>query len=340
VHWREIAFGANLATALAYFWIPAVMAVVFLRWKEELPYRWLWIGFVIFISACGFSHVMHALHVLRASTVHSGAELAILIATAAVSLATAAGFTFVLPRILALASPAAAKRRMEAAIDSATADLQSALQYQRLLLLEVHHRVKNNLQVVASLVSLHIRRGSGEPTEGLDDLRDRISAIASVHGQLEEIGADSLQALPFIKALATSLESSQGRSNAIEVRGDSFVVPLDHATSFALIIHEVIKNALEHAYRATLSGRIEVVLGANGRKRSVEVCDGGIGMDPQGSDGIGRTLVKALSVQLSAQVAWERREHGGTRFLLTFEEQPIAPRVLTAVSSGRSSLPM
>ncbi len=50
--WREIAFGANLATALAYFWIPAVMAVVFLRWREELPYRWLWVGFVLFISAC------------------------------------------------------------------------------------------------------------------------------------------------------------------------------------------------------------------------------------------------------------------------------------------------
>lgn len=104
--WREIAFAANLATALAYFWIPAVMAVVFLRWKEELPYRWLWIGLVVFITACGLSHVMHALHVLRATTPHSRAELAILVGTAAVSLATAAGFTVLMPRILALASPA------------------------------------------------------------------------------------------------------------------------------------------------------------------------------------------------------------------------------------------
>ena len=306
VHWREIAFAANLATALAYFWIPAVMAVVFFRWKEELPYRWLWIGFVVFISACGFSHVMHAFHVLRSTTAHSIAELGILLATAMVSLATAAGFTVLLPRIQALASPAAAKRRMEAAIETATADLQSALEYQRLLLLEVHHRVKNNLQVVASLVSLHMRRSPGEPVQGLNDLRDRISAIASVHGQLEVIGADSLQALPFLKALASSVATSHGGAPLIEVRGDDFVVPLDHATSFALILHEAIKNALHHAYPDASSGHIDVVVSRAGTSRSVTVRDGGVGIEPSVADGIGLTLIKALAVQLSARVSWDR----------------------------------
>ncbi len=332
--WREIAFGANLATALAYFWIPAVMAVVFLRWREELPYRWLWVGFVLFISACGISHVMHALHALRSSSPHSGAELGVLVATAVVSLTTAAGFTFLLPRILALASPAAARRRMEAAVETATAELQSALEHQRLLLLEVHHRVKNNLQVVASLVGLHVKRRQGESVGGLKDLRDRIGAIASVHGQLEEVGTASLHALPFVSALARSLETSHGRpAGTIDVRGDDFSVPLDHATSFALIAHEVIVNALEHAFPAGREGGVEIVLAIDGSSRSLTVCDDGVGIDPAADDGIGRTLVKALAVQLAAVATWLARDGGGTRFVLEFEEQSIAPRI----SPGRSS---
>lgn len=148
VYWREIAFASNVATALAYFWIPAVMAVVFTRWREELPYRFLWIGFVLFIAACGLSHLAHAFHVIRARTPYTWPELAVILVTAAVSLATAGAFTYLLPRILKLASPAQARRRMEDAVQRATADLQQAVEHQRILLLEVHHRVKNNLQVI------------------------------------------------------------------------------------------------------------------------------------------------------------------------------------------------
>lgn len=323
--WREIAFAANMATALAYFWIPAVMAVVFARWREELPYRWLWLGFVVFISACGLSHVMHALHLLRAVTPHTSAELAILVATASVSLATAAGFTVLLPRILALTSPAAARHRMEAAVETATAELQAALMHQRLLVMEVHHRVKNNLQVVASLVRLHMRRTPGAPTD-LKDLPERIGAIAAVHGQLEDVSA--LRALPFVTALATSLESSRNRpAGTVEVRGDDFAVPLDYAASFALIVHEVIANALEHAFPKDVTGRILVVLEARGSGRSLSVSDEGVGMDPEAEDGIGRTLVKALAVQLGARVAWTSNAGGGTRFVMEFEELPPAPRI-------------
>ena len=328
--WREIGFGANLATALAYFWIPAVMAVVFARWREELPYRWLWGGFVVFISACGLSHVMHAFHILGAQTPHSWPELAILIVTAVVSLITAAGFTYLLPRILTLASPSMVRRKMETAVEAATADLQAALEHQRLLLLEVHHRVKNNLQVVASLVSLHMRRTPGEPSASLKDLRDRIGAIAAVHGQLEEVGAGTLHALPFAKALAASLESSMGRSvGIVGVHGHDFTVPLDHAASFALIVHEVVANALEHAFPAGRSGRIDMVLETEGSKRSLTVSDEGVGMDVSTEDGIGRTLVKALAVQLTADVHWAERPGGGTRFTMVFEEQRPAPRIDT-----------
>jgi two-component sensor histidine kinase len=326
-HWREIAFVSNLAIALAYFWIPAVMGVVFARWKEELPYRWLWVGFVTFITACGLSHVVHAFHLLRDQTPHSPLELGVLVGTAVISLATAAGFTYLLPRILRLASPTSSRRRLEEAVERATADLQAALDQQRLLLLEVHHRVKNNLQVVTSLVSLHIRKASSDPTTGLKNLQERIGAIAAVHGQLEQVGAAALQARQLVRSLATLLEASRASQGSVHVSGDNFVIPLDHASSFALIMHEVLANTMEHAFPAGQRRPVEARLSADGWTRTVMVVDRGVGMDPDANDGIGRTLVKALAVQLGATVVWTGHPEGGTCFILQFQEHTPPQRI-------------
>lgn len=317
--WRAIAFTANLATAVAYFWIPAVMAMVFARWREELPYRRLWLGFVLFITACGLSHVIHALHLLGSQTPYSWTDLIVLTATAAISLVTAGGFTYLLPRIMTLTSPAASRRRMEAAVESATADLRAALEHQRLLLLEVHHRVKNNLQVVASLVNLHVRRQRGVAPNAYRDLRDRIEAMAMVYGQLQEIGSASFRALPYVKSLASSLEAAWGYPpGAVDVGGDDFEVSLDHATSFSLIVHEVLTNALEHAFPAGDPGRIDVRLKADGGGRTITISDSGKGIDGEAEEGIGRSLVEALAIQLGGRVSWESHKPRGTTFTLEF----------------------
>jgi two-component sensor histidine kinase len=317
-NWREIAIAANFGTALAYFWIPAVMAVVFTRWREELPYRWLWIGFVVFITACGLSHVVHAFHALNDQSPHLWPELAVMAGTAVVSLATAAGFTYLLPTILKLASPAAARRKLEAAVESATAGLQQALEHERLLLLEVHHRVKNNLQVTASLVNLHMRRSPG-PVEELKALRDRITAMAAVHGQLQEVGSTTLRARPFVESLARSLKEAKGDSGAaVEVTGPDFAVQLDHAASFALILHEVLANAFRHAFPDQKNNLLSIALAREGDRRSVTISDNGIGMTDR-PEGIGKTLVKALAVQLGARVTWEAAEGSGVVFRMTFE---------------------
>lgn len=94
-------------------------------------------------------------------------------------------------------------------------------------------------------------------------------------------------------------------------------------------------NALQHAYPSTSAGRVEVLVKAEGRTRSVAVFDAGIGMDLPSADGIGRTMIKALAVQLGARVVWERREEGGTSFILEFEEQPVASRIMANASAGR-----
>jgi len=191
-NWRPIAVSTNIVIAVAYFWIPTDMAIVFLRWRREIPFPWLWAGFALFIIACGLSHVAHAFHSLRQATPYTAIELAILVVTATVSFATAVGFTIILPKIMTLTAPSEVKKRLEAEIDKATGDLARALEAERLLLLEVHHRVKNNLQVTSSLVGLHLRQLPPEHREPLQALRARIGAMADIHNQLREAGVRSL----------------------------------------------------------------------------------------------------------------------------------------------------
>jgi two-component sensor histidine kinase len=304
------------------------MAVVFARWREELPYRFLWLGFVIFITACGLSHLMHAFHVIRARTPHTWPELAVIVVTAVVSLATAAAFTWILPRIMKLASPAQARRRMEEAVRQATGDLQKAVEHQHVLLLEVHHRVKNNLQVILSLVNLHRRRAGGSNAEGLKDLGERIAAIASAHGQLEEVGASRLKARPFVQKLAAHMESARGSgSGRVIVTGDDFEVPLDHATSFALIVHEALAHAFDPARPDAAPDVVRVHLTAAGRVHEVRIGTGAAPPAMQPADGIGMMLINALSVQLNATTRWEDGAEGGTDFVMAFAGQEVRERL-------------
>lgn len=327
-NWREITVFANAAIAIAYFWIPAVMAVVFARWRQELPFKWLWAGFVVFIVACGLSHCVHAVHAITARTPHNWFALSIMLVTAFVSLATAGLFTYLLPTILRLASPAATKKRLEDGIAKATADLQDALRQERVLLREVHHRVKNNLQVTASLVNLHMRRAPTGPTPELKALRDRIAAMAAVHTQLQHVGASTLRARPFIETLAESLRSSLGQENiAVVIAGADFDVPLDHATAFALIIHEALSNALQHGFRDGRLGTINVALDSTDDRHGVTISDDGAGFDPQTRRGIGDTLIKTLAVQLAAEIDWRSSLGGGTVFSLRFAAQAVPDRL-------------
>lgn len=327
-NWREITILANAAIAVAYFWIPAAMAVVFARWRQELPFPWLWAGFAVFIVACGLSHGVHAFHAIGARTPHNWLALSVLMFTAIVSVIIAAVFTYLLPKILRLASPAETKLRLQEAVAVSTKGLQDALHHERVLLREVHHRVKNNLQVTASLVSLHMRRASPGSISDLRSLRDRVEAMAAVHIQLQDVGTSMLRAKPFVELLVKSLKSSIGRDGVVvAVAGDGFDVPLDHATSFALVIHEVLSNALRHGFPDNRAGLIDIELSADQLWRSVTISDDGIGLGSERRAGIGETLIKTLAIQLGAETNWTSNAAGGTTFSMRFAEQALLDRL-------------
>lgn len=318
LRWREIAIVANSAIAVAYFWIPLVMAIVFRRWKREIPFPWLWGGFVVFIAACGTSHIVHAFHAVTEQTPYNALKLSVLVFTALVSIATALGFTFILPRALTLASPAAARQRLETAIRAATADLERALQHEKLLLKEVHHRVKNNLQVTASLVNLHIRRSRLADTSELAALRDRITAMAGVHDQLQDAGDRPFSVSRFAGTLCDKLRLTHGREMiSCEVQGADFDVPLDHAASLALIVNEILSNAFKHAFDDGQVGKLCVVLSETDTEKRLEIADDGRGLSPgEAEGGIGTVLIKSLAVQLGATFEWKPKPGGGTSFVL------------------------
>ena len=181
-----------------------------------------------------------------------------------------------------------------------------------LLLHELDHRVKNNLQLIASLVMLQMRR-TEEPAvrEALGSMLERLNAIGIVHRRLfesEELA--QFDVADFLRDLATDLVDASHADIALELDLQPVAVALQKAAPFALLLNELISNAVRHAFPdgpGSLSIKI-VKLPGNFR---IEIRDDGVGLRDSGEiSGFGRTIVDLLSRQLQAQVTWEDAQPG------------------------------
>ncbi len=131
---------------------------------------------------------------------------------------------------------------------------------------EMHHRVKNNLQQIVSLVRLEMRYSNYKTVEdALNDTLNRILAISSVH---ELLSRDNLDTVSIKKVAESILQATQqsvipsDRAVRTQIEGDDFVLPLAKATSVALVLNELVQNAVEHGFRTLASGRIQIQLSA------------------------------------------------------------------------------
>lgn len=182
-------------------------------------------------------------------------------------------------------------------------ELAAAVDTNQLLLREIHHRVKNNLQLVQSLVRLQ-----AIPERSKIDLRNRIASIAAVHehfyrmNRYEDARADTL-----LETLVSSLIEVFGADATVDYDLDPVVVSHDHATPLALLANEVVTNSLKYAFADGREKRLRVELkdlGA-GRARLV-ISDSGAGFDPQAeSEGIGAKLIEGLAGQLSGTFRYD-----------------------------------
>jgi two-component sensor histidine kinase len=221
-----------------------------------------------------------------------------------------------------------ANAELEARVERRTAALQAALVEKEVLLREVHHRVKNNLQVVTALLQLRAKRSS-DPAgrEAFDEILRRIKAMSLVHEALYGDHSDSgaIDFAAYLGSLAAATAASYGMADRVTIE----VVPSDDrldlttAVPLGLAAAEAISNAFKHAFPSGRRGLLRLAFRAPTDLAHGEllVSDDGIGV-PEGqlgsSRGTGLSLSKALARQVGGVVSTARNEGGGTVWRLTF----------------------
>lgn len=192
--------------------------------------------------------------------------------------------------------------------------LRRAGRQQEALIREIHHRVKNNLQIVASLLNLQANRATDtEVREEFQLVRDRVRALATLHRYLyPEGGIAALDIAAFLEELCGQIYLSQGvaTNGRVRLRLEVEPVPLspDQAVPLSLIVNETVNNALRHAFPAGRTGEILVSLKQTGDGRCVlRVRDDGVGLS-QASETALRENRKGLGIQLVRGFA--RQMHG------------------------------
>lgn len=170
------------------------------------------------------------------------------------------------------------------------------------LLHEIDHRVKNNLQLIASLILLQSRRTEDEAAKAaLKTVLGRVNAVATVHRRLFQGDPLSFEVADFMRDLAADLAAAAGRDDIeIALQLDPVSIPASAAAPLALVINEVLGNALRHAFPPGRPGRISIVL-TDGEVCRLTIADDGIGLSAPPA-GFGSMIVKLLCQQLHAEI--------------------------------------
>jgi two-component sensor histidine kinase len=195
--------------------------------------------------------------------------------------------------------------------------LKAAVERQQMLLKEIHHRVKNSLQLVSSMLNLQGSDGvDPEVKRQLQEASNRVLTIARAHERLyKNDDVTVLDLGDYLRDVCGDLNFSGSRCS-VEVRAeDGIRLSTDRAIPLALIATELITNAAKYAYAGQEKGAVRVVLARQeGERISLSISDDGVGLsrgfDPQESKGLGMRIVQAFAAQLRAELKTAARERG------------------------------
>ena len=209
------------------------------------------------------------------------------------------------------------------AISTRDGSLNESLAEKDALMREIHHRVKNNLQIISSLLSMQQRALKDEPAKvALGDTRQRISALALIYRTLYQ--SDDIRhadARDFINELVGQLvaaESGRGPLVTSGIDADSLVVDPDKLAPLALWLVEAVSNAQKHAF-AGRGGALQVRFRVHGDTSVLEVEDDGPGpQEEPAKAGVGRTLMGAFAKQLRGEAELIPAPGGGTIARMVF----------------------
>jgi PAS domain S-box-containing protein len=209
----------------------------------------------------------------------------------------------------------------------AETELQASLREKETLLQEIHHRVKNNLAVVSSLMQLQsFESDNSELKEQLLDSTTRIQSMSMIHESLYQSESfDSLQLSTTIRDLHGFVSSVMQLKQHVETLFDTDDVTLNinQAVPFSLIVNEVLTNIYKHAFRNKTSGRIEIQLReCDDGFVELKIRDNGVGLPVDFSldniSSLGFQLIRMLTLQLEGQSSLENAAGEGTCFWLKF----------------------
>lgn len=334
------------------------MLFAYARRRQQLPFRHLYWLFGVFIVGCGFTHFMEVLTAYY--PMYRLAGLLKLI-TALASWGTVLALFQVAPQALAMRMPEELEREIEsrkeaeASLQKAKAELEQRVEERTRELMranaalraeilerqraqesvaslnqrlqrsmrETHHRVKNNLQVVAALLDMQaMAHGEVVPIHEITRLRHHVKALSTIHDLLtyqarEDAEVDTLSVkaaferlIPLIQAMA------EGREITYTV--DDMEMPVRQSTALVMLSNELVSNALKHG-----QGSIQVRFVVQAGSAMLEVTDDGPGFapgfDPVAASNTGLDLIESLArYDLNGTVNYENSVEGGARVRIQF----------------------
>ncbi len=203
-------------------------------------------------------------------------------------------------------------------------EIESSLKEKETLLKEIHHRVKNNMQVIISLMNLQSRYLDDDTAkEVLKESQNRVKSMANVHERLyQSTNLSSINFGEYIQSLASDLFRSYGSKENIDLEFHVKNIPLeiDSAIPCGLIINEILSNSFKHAFPEDMKGVIVIDFDLVDDKFILTVSDNGAGFPEEfvleKSNSLGMLLINTLVVQLDGEIKLDKKN--GTSFNIVF----------------------
>jgi PAS domain S-box-containing protein len=206
--------------------------------------------------------------------------------------------------------------------------IKNNLHDRTILLAEIHHRVKNNLAIIASLLYMQMEESDNNDVKtSLQTSYSRLQSIALVHEQLYQkaeqdaiIYLDSY--LPQLVDKINEVIDLSDKSIETEVEAGHISLPLGQAVSAGLLISELLMNAYKHAFKNKEEGHIIIKSHFNNKKLILRVSDNGVGLPDNftlNSGSNGMVIIKTLAKQLNGELTFTSDSKQGTTFSISFE---------------------
>lgn len=217
--------------------------------------------------------------------------------------------------------------RLKRLVDKKTGQLMRSLDEKEVLLKEVHHRVKNNLQIISSLLNLEQANENNPHTKGLlTEARHRIKSMALIHQNLYQFNDLShIVMKDYLEELIRGLDHAYNQNKQqihYTIEDNSVVLDVDTALPVGLIITELVSNSYKYAFQGLAGGHIQIILNQSPEHFRLLVRDNGVGLPEEmhslNSTSLGLRLVKLLTKQLKGGVAISSAN--GTTFTISIPE--------------------